>query len=713
DQALKMSNVSVCVRFRPLNARELKYGVETSCIRRLDEKTFIFKDDKEGEFTFCFDRIYYEDSTQAEVFEFLALPIVKDAMNAINGTILTYGQTGAGKTHSMEGPGILTSDQQKKGILPRVIECIFASIEAADTTSEFIIKLSMVEIYMERIRDLFDPSKDNLQVKEDKAHGIFVSGATEIYVQNVQETLEHIAEGIANRVVGETQMNSTSSRSHCVFLVTIHQTNTEDRSIKTGKLYLVDLAGSEKVEKTGAEGKLLHEAKMINKSLSALGNVINALTTDKLCHIPYRDSKLTRILQESLGGNSRTALLCCCSPSSFNASEGLSTLRFGTRAKQIRNKPKVNTERGQHELEQLIVKYEQECEQLRRQLLMLNARLHSLEKGEMNKSSTNYPDSCNPDNKNGLLEKLKQSLSRRTPVPEDIIDVLKDLLVEEGIILESCNTEFRQDLLVSTEAEVNKTIFALQKSVEQLSENNETLVRENEFMKVELRAARYLALKPIIFTENPPTCISDPSWVLRHTTPNRIDNHHPHSQYGGDNYSTNQLSTQTPRIRYNSSFQMGELDQPPRTQQTDPSGSNNMTFTGESGSSPQMILRPKISRQSDPYLVLDDGQSIRYPRSEQHSRGMYPPIGGLQIQPEISFQENTSMPLHIGNTLGETWQDSDQFMTGYHMPIQHQGIQQTPLRQSTVTSPNEVISTLVEKVRGLELAQASQNSQFI
>ncbi|XP_059069935.1 kinesin-like protein KIN-1 isoform X6 [Cryptomeria japonica] len=387
SQALKMSNVSVCVRFRPLNARELKHGAEASCVRRFDDQSFVFKEDKEGEFTFCFDRIYYQDSTQAEVFEFLALPIIKDAMNAINGTILTYGQTGAGKTHSME-----------------------------------------VEIYMERI------------------------------------------------------------------------------SVKTGKLYLVDLAGSEKVEKTGAEGKILHEAKTINKSLSALGNVINALTTDKPCHIPYRDSKLTRILQESLGGNSRTALLCCCSPSSFNASESLSTLRFGTRAKQIRNKPKVNKERGQHELEQLIVKYEQECEQLRRQLLMLNARLHSLEKGEMNKMSTDYPDSCiKTYNKDGLLGKLKESLSKRTPVLEEIINLLRDLLVEEGIILESCNTEFRKDLLVSSEAEINKTILILQKSLEQLSENNETLTRENESLKVELRAARYLELNPLRFTENPPS----------------------------------------------------------------------------------------------------------------------------------------------------------------------------------------------------------------
>lgn len=348
-------------------------------------------------------------------------------------------------------------------------------------------------------RDLFDPSKDNLQVKENKGNGIFVSGATEIYVQNIQEMLKHLAAGIANRAVGETQMNSASSRSHCAFLIIIQQTNTEDRSVKTGKLYLVDLAGSEKVEKTGAEGKLLHEAKTINKSLSALGNVINALTSEKLCHIPYRDSKLTRILQESLGGNSRTALLCCCSPSSFNASETLSTLRFGARAKQIKNKPKVNTERGQHELEQLVIKYEQDCEQLRRQLLMLNARLNSLEKGEMYNISADYLESCGkPGDKHGLLEKLKQSLSKRTPALEEIVDVLKDLLVEEGIIPQPCeDAELEEDFLDSTETEVNKTIVILQQSVEDLSETMDMVVRENEALKIELRAVGHLALKSL------------------------------------------------------------------------------------------------------------------------------------------------------------------------------------------------------------------------
>ncbi|KAH9297636.1 hypothetical protein KI387_029318, partial [Taxus chinensis] len=134
-----------------------------------------------------------------------------------------------------------------------------------------------------------------------------------------------------------------------------------------------------------------------------------------------------------------------------------------------------------------------------------------------------------------------------------------------------------------------------------------------------------------------------------------------------------------------------------QTQHPEPSGSDAMTFTGESGLSPQVLLRPQISRQSDPYPFLDNEHSVRYARNEQRSRSMYPPIGSLQTQPGVSFQENTSMPLPIGNTLGETWQGNDQFIVGYHMPIQPQDIRQMPLRKNTVTSPDEVISTLVEK----------------
>ncbi|XP_052625282.1 kinesin-like protein KIN-1 [Lactuca sativa] len=331
-----MASICVCARFRPLNSRE---DGEAICITRSDSQSFSIKDEKDEQYMFSFDKVFYEDSEQADVYEFLAGPIVRDAVNSINGTIITYGQTGAGKTFTMEGANILEADNLKKGLLPRVVDELFDAINGCGEATAYKIKLSMVEIYMERVRDLFDLSKDNIQIKEHKSHGILLSGATEIPILDGEEALKVLCGGIANRAVGETQMNAGSSRSHCIYMFTIQKDVTNEKRVSSGKVVLVDLAGSEKVEKTGAEGKVLEEAKTINKSLSALGNVISALTSSqhaKSLHIPFRDSKLTRLLQDALGGSSQTALLCCCSPSLSNSSESVSTLRFGARAKHIK-----------------------------------------------------------------------------------------------------------------------------------------------------------------------------------------------------------------------------------------------------------------------------------------------------------------------------------------------------------------------------------------
>ncbi|XP_071695478.1 kinesin-like protein KIN-1 [Rutidosis leptorrhynchoides] len=304
----------------------------------------ILQDEKDEHYLFNFDKVFYEDSAQADVYDFLAAPIVRDALNAINGTIITYGQTGAGKTYTMEGGNILETDNRKKGLLPRVVTELFEAIQVGGEATAYKIKLSMVEIYMEKVRDLFDLSKDNIQVKEHKGQGILLCGVTEILISDGEEASKFLHRGIANRAVGETQMNMESSRSHCIYIFTIQKEVKNDQRVSSGKLVLVDLAGSEKVEKTGAEGRVLEEAKTINKSLSALGNVINALTSSqqgKSNHIPYRDSKLTRILQDALGGSSQTALLCCCSPSLCNSSETISTLRFGARAKHIKASVRV------------------------------------------------------------------------------------------------------------------------------------------------------------------------------------------------------------------------------------------------------------------------------------------------------------------------------------------------------------------------------------
>jgi kinesin family protein 5 len=266
---------------------------------------------------------------------------VKDVLNGYNGTIFAYGQTASGKTHTMEG---VIGEPSLQGIIPRIVNDIFNHIYSMEENLEFHIKVSYFEIYLDKIRDLLDPTKVNLAVHEDKNHAVYVKGATERFVSCPEEVLEVIEEGKSNRHVAVTNMNEHSSRSHSVFLINVKQENLENQKKLSGKLYLVDLAGSEKVGKTGAEGTLLEEAKNINKSLSALGNVISALADGNKSHIPYRDSKLTRILQESLGGNAKTTVVICASPASYNEPETKSTLDFGKRAKTIKNVVAVNEE---------------------------------------------------------------------------------------------------------------------------------------------------------------------------------------------------------------------------------------------------------------------------------------------------------------------------------------------------------------------------------
>lgn len=293
-------------------------------------------------------------SRQIDVFDYSIRSTVDDILNGYNGTVFAYGQTGAGKSYTMMGSDI--DDEEGKGIIPRIVEHIFAGVVASPASLEFTIRVSYMEIYMERIRDLLCPVNDNLPIHEEKSRGVYVKGLLECYVSSVEEVYEVLRRGGNNRAVAATNMNQESSRSHSVVQMIINQKDVNTGSVKTGQLFLVDLAGSEKVGKTGASGQTLEEAKKINKSLSALGMVINALTDGKSSHIPYRDSKLTRILQESLGGNSRTTLIINCSPSSYNDAETVSTLRFGMRAKAIKNKAKVNAELSPAELKALLKK---------------------------------------------------------------------------------------------------------------------------------------------------------------------------------------------------------------------------------------------------------------------------------------------------------------------------------------------------------------------
>lgn len=370
------SNVRVVCRVRPQNAKEVNSG-GSICVR-LSTTAIECKSD-EGVYNFTFDRVFGPESTQIEVFNYTAIPMINDVLCGYNATIFAYGQTASGKTFTMEGSDI--RDENARGIIPRTVEALFAGVSEADENIEFTFKVSYVEIYMEKIRDLLDVHrvKNNLAVREDKLKGIYIAGVTEEYVTSQDELLTFMAVGAENRATAATGMNEGSSRSHSVFTITVNQRDVSNATSRSGKLVLVDLAGSEMVRKTNASGQQLEEAKTINKSLSALGQVIMALTDDKVSHVPYRDSKLTRILQDSLGGNSKTVLIVACSPHSYNANETISTLRFGTRAKTIENKVTVNQVRSVEELEELLARAERAIDTQQAHIMSMAAALAAKE----------------------------------------------------------------------------------------------------------------------------------------------------------------------------------------------------------------------------------------------------------------------------------------------------------------------------------------------
>jgi len=373
----------------------------------------------DGDASFTFDKVFGPSSTQQEVFDYVAEPVVGDVMNGYNATVFAYGQTGSGKTFTMEGASI--HDDQLRGVIPRTASALFEAIAAADESIEFVVKVSYVEIYCEKIRDLLDEyrSKVNLPIREDKQRGIYISGVTEQYITGPEELLSTMASGASNRAVAATGMNSGSSRSHSVFTVEITSTNTESNSTKTGKMVLVDLAGSEMVRKTNATGTQLEEAKNINKSLSALGQVINALTDGRSTHVPFRDSKLTRLLQNSLGGNSKTNLIINVSPSTYNADETISTCRFGSRAKRMRNKAVVNETRSAAELEVLVKKLEA-------QLLRRDERIAALEGGDVSGPFESSDKLSELQSSQEELEEERAEVARLREENEKLRDTLGD-----------------------------------------------------------------------------------------------------------------------------------------------------------------------------------------------------------------------------------------------------------------------------------------------
>ncbi|NXL38812.1 KIF27 protein, partial [Glaucidium brasilianum] len=359
--------VKVAVRIRPLLSKEVLHNHQV-CVRLVpNTPQIIIGKDR----VFTFDFVFGKNSTQEEVYTVCIKPLLVSLIEGYNATVFAYGQTGSGKTYTIGGGHIASVAEDEKGIIPRAIQELFHHI-SENHNIDFHVKVSYIEVYKEELRDLLElqTSVKELHIREDEKGNTVIVGAKEFQVECADEVITLLESGNAARHTGTTQMNEHSSRSHAIFTISIcqkqsaeSQKNTDaaqDSSWKSvqmiaSKFHFVDLAGSERVTKTGNTGERFKESIQINSGLLALGNVISALGDPKRrsVHIPYRDAKITRILKDSLGGNAKTVMITCVSPSSSDFDESLNSLKYANRAKNIRNKPVVNYNPNQDRIDEM------------------------------------------------------------------------------------------------------------------------------------------------------------------------------------------------------------------------------------------------------------------------------------------------------------------------------------------------------------------------
>jgi len=394
----KNQNIQVAVRCRPRNQQESKAGspnVVECCSdkREVHVKQDLSYLDRGNKKTFVFDRVFGPDSKQIDVYKSVVQPAIDEVLTGYNCTIFAYGQTGTGKTFTMEGertPGdkYTWQDDPLAGIVPRAMHHLFEKLPQQEDCAEFSARVSFLEIYNEELFDLLGSNSlenQRLRIFEDSAKkgSVVIQGIEEVIVHDRSEVFEILEKGAQKRQTAATLLNAHSSRSHTLFSVTIHMKENNingEEFLKTGKLNLVDLAGSENIGRSGAVDKRAREAGTINQSLLTLGRVITALV-ERAPHVPYRESKLTRLLQDSLGGRTKTSIIATISPAACNLEETLSTLDYAHRAKNILNKPEINQKLTK---KALIKEYTEEIERLKKDLIA------SREKNGIYVSEENY-----------------------------------------------------------------------------------------------------------------------------------------------------------------------------------------------------------------------------------------------------------------------------------------------------------------------------------
>lgn len=460
----------------------------------MDSRTIGISVGKEIE-SFTLDKIFDTKSTQAEIFNFIGKPTIQDVLDGYNGTIFAYGQTGSGKTYTMMGFDIF--DEAARGIIPRAANQIFESVNQDDGEIEYTLKCSMLEIYKETIRDLLDSDARALSIKECPRRGIYVQGLTEICITSESDMLEVLTLGETMRTVAATKLNKSSSRSHMIFMLEVLQKLPNDTE-KRGILNLVDLAGSEKVSQSGVTGNKLEETKKINFSLSALGNVIHALVSNN-DHIPYRDSKLTRLLQESLGGNYKTNLIVACSPFHRCLDETINSLGFAIRAKAIKNKVRINIKNSPENYIKII-------EQLKAELTNAKSEISILKEERALTARTNISMNTSLNNSLSIAKHTRQTMSATKIKPkksnknfpsivlsgiENILDEHKEKVNQSSIFESSLALSFHNtsekisDCETFTDRAFTDREFTsqirdeLEQTMEKMKKKNEMLEEEN------------------------------------------------------------------------------------------------------------------------------------------------------------------------------------------------------------------------------------------
>ncbi|KAL0890503.1 hypothetical protein Bca101_014486 [Brassica carinata] len=420
--------VKVAVNIRPLITPELLNGC-TDCITVVPKEPQVHI----GSHTFTYDFVFGNSGLPClEIYNHCCSPLVDALFKGYNATVLAYGQTGSGKTYTM-GTNY-SGDGTNGGIIPKVMEDIFKRVETTKDSSELLIRVSFIEIFKEEVFDLLDSnssallkndgavqakhialSRAPIQIRETATGGITLAGVTEAEVKTKEEMGSYLARGSLSRATGSTNMNSQSSRSHAIFTITLEQkkisssssTATEDpgEDILCAKLHLVDLAGSERAKRTGADGMRLKEGIHINKGLLALGNVISALGDERKRkeggHVPYRDSKLTRLLQDSLGGNSKTLMIACVSPADTNAEETLNTLKYANRARNIQNKAVINRDPAAAQMQRM----RSQIEQLQTELLFYRGDSGGFDELQILKHKVSLLETSNRELQNELQER--------------------------------------------------------------------------------------------------------------------------------------------------------------------------------------------------------------------------------------------------------------------------------------------------------------------